>query len=176
MPAMRPRLSGTPRLRAIATLALPGAATLAIPGVATLALSGLAVATLALPGLAVAQPPAPPNPGSACFDVVLRSDAAVEFRGGIEFIFAPSISSGEDDQPWPLRGPIRSDQAALWWPLGGDSIAAVWVRDDGALWGLRLDAAPEVMQGSAVQVIPEPEPPVTLRVEAAQVTCPRDGG
>ncbi len=133
------------------------------------------VAGLAMP-LASQEPALPYNPGSACFEVVVDSDDVVEFEGGIEFILAPSASPSarqRDLQLWDLRGPPRSEGVALWWPQGTDSIAAVWLREEGVLWELALDPVPDVMRGTAEQVLPEPPIPNTFQVRATQTACPQ---
>ena len=136
---------------------------------AILALTSALVGPQAIAGQNTALPP---NPGSACFEVVLRSAASEEFRGEVEFILAPSVSPDQSpNQVWDLHGPIRSDGAALWWPEGGDSVAAVWLREQGVLWELHLDAVPEVMRGTAVQVLPKPEVSELFQVEAIQLRC-----
>jgi hypothetical protein len=90
----------------------------------------------------------------------------------VDFILAPSVSPDQaQNQVWDLRGPIRAESAALWWPQGLDSIAAFWLREGGVLWELHLDAAPEVMRGTAVQVMPEPEDREALTVQAVPAVC-----
>ena len=137
---------------------------------------GVLLMLLGSSAIAAQDAPRIPNPGSACFDVVVQFEDVVEYRGGMEFILAPSASPSPDDvQVWDLHGPIRSDEAALWWPANADSIAAVWLRDTGILWHMSLDPVPEIMQGTAVQVLPKPEVAEVYEVRATQTECPRGG-
>jgi hypothetical protein len=107
---------------------------------------------------------------------VVRSSQIVEYEGSMEFVLAPSASPSQQElQVWDLHGPIRAETAALWWPQGTDSIAAVWLRDTGVLWNLALDPAPEIIRGTAIQVLPKPDRDEVYEVRATQTAC-REGG
>lgn len=110
------------------------------------------------------------NPGSACYMVSL---SAPEFDGPaewVEFILDPAGDPSRSREPtWKLRGPVRADRAALWWPVGRDSLAAFMIGGGGTLWELRLSLEEEVLTGAAFQVIPEMEG--RARVRASPTDC-----